>query len=217
MIGLLWLGISGCGYNAYSVRGVNTGLDGAGSCSLLLEAEIRIWSDFDGTVLPDVGDSALASAAASTALIGEFEARFGRQLRLLQPSPGDTQRLLREYLALYSLLSDQALRLSRAFEPRWRHKRGDTDLGVGPELLQLVGATGCGSAIVLSGFQLPVSGAGVAPGVPVGRAVLSLGVLDLGSGEIIWVNRIIQSVGRDLMQGENLRLAIDRLLKGYPA
>ena len=70
---------------------------------------------------------------------------------------------------------------------------------------------------MLRGLQLPASGTGVAPGVPVGRAVLSLGVLDLGSGEIIWVNRIIQSVGRDLMQGENLRFAINRVLKGFPA
>ena len=217
VIVLLSLALSGCGINSYSVAGVNAGLHASGSCSLLLESEIQIWSDFDGAVLPDVVGSDLISAAASDALVAAFQTRFARQLRGWRQISVDSEAMRREYLALYGLLADQALLLSNSPDPRWRHKRGRTDLGVGPGLLNLGSSSGCGSAVVLKGFQPPDSGAAVLPGAPVGRAVLTLGLLDLGSGEIIWINRIVLSVGHDLMRDRNLPAAIDRLLEDFPA
>ena len=214
---MLTMTLANCGYEVYSVKGANVVPD-AGHvvvrrCSLLFEARVQIWSDFDGVVLPDVGASALVSSAIEGLLTGEYEHRFGSLHRVRKSFAA--LGLFDEYMALYRLVADQATLRAGSSDPRWQYRQGRTDLGLGPGVREVAGATLCKTAIVLNGFQLPAAGGDVFPGAPAGRAVLTLGLFDLESGEIIGVNRIVLPAGRDLRQAENRQLAIARLLKEF--
>lgn len=219
VIGLFAIALSGCGYDAYSVRGFNPGPDYENAivrrCSLLLEVEIKVWSDFDGMLLPDAAGSASVSSALLELFASEYEQRSGRQLRRVR-QPVANPGLLNEYLSLYRLVTDQALLRAGSSDPGWQYQQGRTDLGVGPGLHQVAGVTLCDTAIVLNGFQLPASGSDAFPGLPAGRAVITLGMLDLVGGEIIRVNQVVLPAGRDFRQAENLQIAIERVLRDFP-
>jgi len=207
------LGLAACAGTSYRVSGLDLPIPVADQCVQLLDTRVEVWSIFDGVALPDPVASDALNGLAVELLQRTFAHRFDRDIHTTLP-PAIDQIRLREYLALIDLLADQSLQLSDSSDPRWQHRRGVTNLSVGPGLGVLLADTGCSQALVLTGVQLAPQQS--LPGLPANRPVLTLGIVALSSGQLVQIQRLVLTAGQELRQPERLQAALARLIGAWP-
>lgn len=134
----------------------------------------------------------LATAATRLATeAGLFTAR---------PAPvfaADEQALVDTHLGLYERVAQSVFLYGRGEQSAWAHKKQEFDYTLGPGLAFLRERTGADAALVMLGSDFISSDgrkalffAGLALGMimPLGQSFLTLGVVDLKTGDVQWMS-----------------------------
>jgi hypothetical protein len=216
------LGTAACSIPAYRVH--HTLLDPATrrlpERVLLLAPGVAVgWIRSDGAFQEMEAGSAVASATVEEALRDECEAKGTFQLVDLPDLAPEEAAILEEHLALFDLVGWNALAFPgsdmRAPDARaWRHRVERFDATIGPGLDFLAERTGAQAALVALGVT-------VLPWDDEGISKLLLGLVDLRTGDLLWLHHRIEQGSffappPDLRDGEDAREAIEDLFEDYP-
>lgn len=137
---------------------------------------------------------------------------------------------LDQFLATYMVVGSTAFQITQLADPAWEHKRKRFDYTLGSGLAFLRERTGADAAIVLVGYDVvstterkalailgTIAAAAVGVGVimPMGQALVVAGIIDLASGDILWMNQTA-SGQYDLKDYESAREMLREIFRGYP-
>lgn len=178
-----------------------------------------------GMVEPVPAETVQAEEALTTATMKVL--RFTKRFQIIDmPVMSDAEReLLKEHLALYKLTAFNAAQMIRLGGPTWKDKQKNFDYSIGDGLKFLVERSGADAAVVVAGAQLNSSGgrvamfillaaAGVA--IPLGGAQGSVGVIDLNTGNIKWLEERTGTKG-DIKDQKGAEMTMMNMVGNYPA
>lgn len=149
--------------------------------------------------------------------------------RELQPLPTDLDPELahqvEEHNKLAKLVWADAFLMSRLGGPAWAHKARHFDYSLGPGLAPLAEHTGADRALLVLGedvhttagrkaLMIGLAALGVA--VPLGHTFVSVALVDLHSGDLLWMNTYLRGDDTSLLEAEDVRKVLDTLFAGYP-
>ncbi|MFZ5511131.1 MAG: hypothetical protein ACOZCP_13865 [Pseudomonadota bacterium] len=165
---------------------------------------------------------------ASSNLTAALQAAAGQRKDFeLVPLPEFTEEeraQLDQYLATYMVVGSAAHYLTLFRDPAWEHKRQRFDYTLGSGLEFLRQKTGADAAIMLVGDDVVSSAerkvafvlaAAFGIGLPMGQSLVSVGVVDLGSGDILWMQHST-SISHDLKDPEGAKAMVAEILTVYP-
>ncbi len=191
---------------------------------LVLPVKVRVHEVFAGGMVEMVPEwSAQAKAALETSLAAQLSQQAQGQLMGLPELSAAETKLLHEHLLLYGAVSSSAFLHTNFPAYGWSHKVDSFDYTLGPGLSFLREKTGAEAALLLFGadyistkgrvaMMTMASLVGVA--MPPGSSHLQLGVVELQTGDLLWL-RQKQVVGnRDLRKPADARLMISELFSG---
>ena len=199
---------------------------------LLVQPEVRVHEVSAGGVIEKVDEwSKQASDHAAYALTlasgskGLFEVVPPDAL-----SPED-KATLEQYTALYALVSGSAYGAQKSQYAAWRQRAAEFDYTLGPGLQEfadrnhvdaavfLVGTdyiatTGRKAAIAFGVALAALTGVMVVP--PSMPAFMSVGIVDMHSGDLIWYSTEVRTGSQDLRDEAMMMSLVDGMLKTYP-
>lgn len=127
-----------------------------------------------------------------------------------------------DYLAVYDVVASQAFRLA-GFGPAWQHKAKHFDYTLGSGLKFIREKTGADAAVVFIGRDVMSSAerkaavifaAVLGVGLPLGFSYMTVGVVDLETGDLLWTN---QKQGlSDFIDANAALKMVDEVLGDYP-
>ncbi|NIR61498.1 MAG: hypothetical protein GWO02_19395 [Gammaproteobacteria bacterium] len=177
-----------------------------------VEEEVPAWSE-------------AATENVERALQGYAAGRDSMSLVEAPTLSREERRRVEEHLALYDVVGGNAFRYTNLPVAAWRHKIREFDYTLGSGLAFLREKTGAEAAVVVIGSdQISSSGrkalmvVGAVAGVEVqkGTSFLSAGVIDLRTGNLLWLNYAADYGGRDLRKAEDATAMVNGMLSSYP-
>lgn len=130
-----------------------------------------------------------------------------------------------EHVALYRVVGLTARVMTAGTDPAWAHKREHFDYTLGSGLSFLKEKTGADVALIVAGADF-VSTAGrkgmmvigAMFGVPIalGNSNLVIGMVDLKSGDILWMNSEFSYANEDLRDSNDAEDMIEGLFEEFP-
>ena len=193
---------------------------------VILPVDITVKELSAGGVVEKVpGWSAEATKVVTDALALSTRERQDIEIVPMPALNDEERQMLDEYLAGYEAIGANALVLTRFGGDAWKHKREQFDYTLGEGLRFLKDKTGADAALITFGEDVVSSGgrkaafvlaaALLGAAIPMGYSVISLGVLDLNNGDILWMHYDVSGVVefRD-PTGANEMVA--GILKAYP-
>ena len=198
---------------------------------LLLPADIRVHEISAGGVVEKVDDWTISASNHAMKSVREIAGSKSLFEPKEVPALADAEKqVLEQHVALYELVAASAdLSKSGPFAP-WRERAKNFDYTLGPGLRELAERSDIDAAVIVIGSDYISSGgrkatmalgilAAALTGVAVipvgGTAYVSVGVVDLRSGNLLWfaTNR---GQTDDLRQEQQVRAVLDKLFTGYP-
>ena len=146
-------------------------------------------------------------------------------LAQLPALPENEKIAVDEHLALYDLVAANAAFLPRTPGGVWTHKATKFDYTLGDGLKFLRDKTGADAALFVVGLdqissperQATVVAAAIfGVAVPLGVSFLSTGIVDLNSGDILWLNYAVSIGNKDLRKPEDAEAMMAELLQDFP-
>lgn len=131
-----------------------------------------------------------------------------------------------QYLAFYELVGGDAFIFGRSADPAWQHKKSNFDYTLGDGLRFLKQKTGADAALFVVGSDqistggrkaAMVLGAMVGVAIPAGMTFVSIGLVDLDSGNILWLNYDLGGGHWDIRDPSDTDKLVANILKDYPA
>jgi hypothetical protein len=198
---------------------------------LLLPADIRVHEISAGGVVEKVDDWTISASNHAMKSVREIAGSKNLFEPKEVPALADSDKqVLDQHLALYELVAASAdFSKSGPFAP-WRERAKNFDYTLGPGLTELAERSDLDAAVIVIGSDyisssgrkatmalgiLAAALTGVAV-IPVGgTAYVSVGVVDLKSGNLLW---FATSRGQtdDLRQEQQVRAVLEKLFTGYP-
>jgi len=198
---------------------------------LLLPPDIRVHEISAGGVVEQVDDWTISASNHAMKSLREIEG--SKSLFELKETPALTdaeKQTLDQHLALYELVAGSAdFSKSGPFAP-WRERAKNFDFTLGPGLRELAERSDLDAAVIVIGSDyisssgrkatmalgiLAAALTGVAV-IPVGgTAYVSVGVVDMRTGNLLWF-ATSRGQTNDLRQEQQVRAVLDKLFTGYP-
>lgn len=142
-----------------------------------------------------------------------------------QDLPAEQQAALEEHVALYDVVGFNAFYFGKSQFDAWKHKKGEFDYTLGNGLKGLADKTGADAALFIVGEDYVSSGGRKAArlfaavfGVilPASPTFLSVGLVDLKTGNLLWMNYAVAADTKDLRKPEDVNAMMDDLFLQYP-
>lgn len=138
--------------------------------------------------------------------------------------PAANQEVVDQHIALYDLVAGNAFHAVTHVDPAWTHKRQAFDYTLGPGLSFLGTDSGADAALFIVGADFVstsgrkaamVIGALFGVAIPMGFTYLTAGVVDLASGDLLWLSYEIDPSTnlRESKEADNL---MRKLFAKYP-
>jgi hypothetical protein len=191
---------------------------------VLLPPEVDVFELSAGGTIEKVPEWGRQAAGHIEREIREFvDGRRDLELVPMATLSEDEKELVERHFAAYTVVATTAHAILHNADPAWAHKRNRFDYTIGPGLRFLKEKTGADAAIlavaedlVSSGGRkaMVVLGALLGIGLPTGRAYLVLAVVELESGDIVWLHSDF-SVTQDLKDGAAVEGMIIDVLRAY--
>jgi hypothetical protein len=197
---------------------------------LLLPAEVRVHEVSAGGVVEKVDAWSESASKTATAHIREIGAARGYELTESPPLSPQDREVLQQHVALYSLVAGSAFFAQHSQAAAWRERGKTFDYSLGPGLKDLAEHTGLDAAVITVGTDYISSSGrraamlasvlvGIATGVvivpPAGVAFMSVGLVDLRTGDLLWFDTQ-QSQNIDLREEKDVKRAIDVIFETQP-
>jgi hypothetical protein len=149
----------------------------------------------------------------------------GLKLRFLGAVPAEEQALLEEYVALNYQVMGSALLFTQQGGEAWKHKAKHFDYSMGPGLSFLAERTGADMALVMIGEDLHSSegrkaafivAAAFGAAIPMGHSLAVVGLIDLRTGNLLWMNHFVTGGTTDFRNPEDVAQVLSSLFELYP-
>lgn len=154
-----------------------------------------------------------------------LNAKQGVQMATPPKFTSEEQEKVDQYLASYMVVGQAAHWVARFGGGPWEHKRDHFDYTLGEGLAFLREKTRADAAVMVIGEDYVSSsgrkaamivGALVGVGIPSGQATLSIGVVDLNNGDVLWMHHD-QSGVKDLKDREAVKEMLSNIIAGLPS
>jgi hypothetical protein len=193
---------------------------------LVIPAEVRVQEISAGGVMtrvPELTVKASANLSESTRryLINKKSLEASADLPALTDMEKDQ---LDDYLATFYMVSLSAFNTTQYGGSAWEHKRRNFDYSLGRGLAFLKDKTGADAALMIVGDDVvttggrkaaAVIGALVGVVVPMGRSVVYACMVDLTTGDLLWINSAL-SGSKDLSNESSAASMVADILAPYP-
>lgn len=135
------------------------------------------------------------------------------------------QARLEEHAALAKLVWADAYILTKFGGPAWAHKAKRFDYSIGPGLSEIARKTGAEKALIIIAEDVRTTSgrkalwfamAALGVGLPLGHSVVVANVIDLNTGDLLWMNTWISVGDASLTNPEDVKTAFAELFKLYP-
>jgi hypothetical protein len=193
---------------------------------VVLPVSIEVQEVTAGDVMEEVPEW---SEEASRNVFESVSAAISKDVSLQEVSVPDltenTAEVVDEHMALYKLV------VNTASDVGWQHKIRRFDYGIGPGLEELQRLTGADAAVMVYGEDY-VSTAGrkakaVAGNIPIvnifsgpapalGHSFIHIGVVDLRTGDLLWMNSDYRKGTTSLRNPEDTEKIISSIFDWYP-
>lgn len=139
--------------------------------------------------------------------------------------PDESLASLDEHVALYDVVGSNAHNFGRSPFPAWQHKKQEFDYTLGEGLQFLAQQSGADAALFVVGEDYissegrkaaRIAAALLGIVLPPSPTFLSMGLVDLKSGNILWMNYALAMDTKDLRKTEDVDALLDQLFKQYP-
>lgn len=190
-----------------------------------LNAEITVSEISAGGVVERVPEwTEAASANLTRALTDIASSRHDLSLVATPALTDDETALLEQYIANYFVVGATAHAISLTSDPAWEHKRRRFDYTLGEGLAFLKEKSGADAAVFIVGDDVVSSaerkavafvGAFLGVGIGLGRSLVSVGVVDLTSGDLLWMHHTT-SIRYDLKDYDSAKAMLAEILASYP-
>jgi hypothetical protein len=176
-----------------------------------------------GVVEKDPAWSSQASTAVREALLGYAGTGARMEMLLLPELTSDQEATIHEHLALFRVVGSSAYTFTGGHVKGWEEKAFDYTLGDGLRFLQE--RTGASLGLIVLGEDTVSSGgrkafavlaASVGVGIPMGHSFLGAGLVELETGNLLWLNVSTSQAWKDLRQSADARAMVDDLFRTYP-
>jgi hypothetical protein len=132
---------------------------------------------------------------------------------------------LDEYVALYDVVGSNAFYFGKSQFPAWQHKKQEFDYTLGEGLGFLALQADAEAALFVVGedyissegrkaARLAAALLGII--LPPSPTFLSVGLVDLKTGNILWMNYVLAMDTKDMRKTEDVDALVDQLFKRYP-
>jgi len=137
----------------------------------------------------------------------------------------EQQALIEQHTALYQTVAFSALWFTRNPAAAWQHKAKKFDYTLGSGLSFLAEQTGADTALFVSGEDVisssgrkatMVFAAAFGVAIPLGRTVIISSLVDLRTGDILWLNYDVNADDTTLLKREDTAEVLDTLFNDYP-
>lgn len=130
-----------------------------------------------------------------------------------------------EHLALYKLVVNTASKIG------WEHKVRRFDYGIGPGLRAFADKTGADAAIMVYGRDhastagrkakavlghIPILNIFTGPAPTLGHSFVHIGMVDLRTGDLLWMNSKYRDGGTNLRDPEDAAKMVNEIFEWYP-
>lgn len=194
---------------------------------LLIEPEIYVKELSVGGVAEKVDEwSVQAKTNVRSALTQQITSRrLFDKLELPDNMTPDELASLEEHVALYDVVGFNAFYYGRAEFDAWKHKKTDFDYTLGSGLKGLSEKTGADAALFIIGEDYISTGGRKAARVfaalfgvviPASPTFLSAALVDLKTGDILWMNYGIALDSKDLRKQEDVNKMMNEMFLNYP-
>lgn len=169
------------------------------------------------------------SKQAENNLLAELTSNSRQHINLelvpLPPLTEDEQRIVEQHQALYDTVGGTAIVLTRMPIAAWEHKNRHFDYTLGDGLAFLADKTGADTALFLVGEDMISTGgrkaafvlaAAFGVGLQMGHTVVIGGLVDLHSGDILWLNYTVETDDTTLTDRADVAEVLDELFEKYP-
>ncbi len=224
---ILLLALAACATQDRSLRHQSLGKQGGRGLPatlLVIAPDVRVSEISAGGVVEEVPDWTRQANGHLRASLDSIAREL--EVRTLDPPrlPADQQEMLDQHMALYDLVAGNAFRAGGDGDPAWAHKKRDFDYTLGPGLAFLPDQSGADAALFIVGADHISSGGrkaamvfGAVFGViiPGGVSYLTAGVVDLKSGDLLWLN-YASNPATDLRQAKDADALLRQVFSTYP-
>lgn len=134
--------------------------------------------------------------------------------------------ILEQYLAFYEVVGGDAFIFGRSPDPAWQHKTKHFDYTLGNGLSFLKQKTGADAALFVVGSDqistggrkaAIVLGAMIGVVIPAGMTFVSVGLVELDSGNILWLNYDFGGGNWDIRDQADTDKLVTNIFMDYPA
>lgn len=191
---------------------------------LLIPPDLRVSEISAGGVVEEVPEWTRAAnghlRASLEALIKDMRVTTLEAPKL----PEDRQALLDQHIALYDLVAGNAFAMANNPDAAWEHKRRDFDYTLGPGLEFMAGESGADAALFIVGADYTSSsgrkaamvvGALLGIVIPGGVSYLTAGVVDLKSGNLLWLDYQLDATS-DMREAKDTDQLLRKVFSSYP-
>lgn len=192
---------------------------------IAVPAHILVREVTAGGVLEPVPKWTEAASENLTRALSEIASTRGDINAVSMPELDAAERdLLDQYLATYLVVGSTAHFITLFSDPAWEHKRKHFDYTLGTGLDFLKDRSGADAAIFIVGDDIvstgerkavAVIGALFGVVVPLGRSLVSVGIVDLANGDLLWMQHTV-SGQYDLKDYESAKRMLQVVLSAYP-
>lgn len=190
---------------------------------LVLPVDVIIKEVTAGGVSEEVPDwSRQGSANVRDALTTYFRSEKNKKIKLVEtPRLSDREiENVKQHLALYRRVAGAVVDKTYG-QTSWPHKIQKFDYTLGNGLKSLAERTGADSAIVVVGEdEVSTAGRKVAAffldAVSYGHSFLSVAIVNLNTGDILWFNYAFQYKSTDLRKPGDVLTLVERIFEEYP-
>ncbi len=223
--------LAGCQSTPLTVRVNERVLDNPGlvtgrARTLLLPMDV----DIKEMSVSGVSDVVPAWTSQSRRLIRDYlQANCPRLLKgatlVAMPEQADDDDRVQAHINLAHVVWADAFLMTRLGGPAWEHKIRHFDYGIGPGLEDLAAKTGADRALLIIGEDVHTTAgrkamafglAALGVAVPLGHTFLAAALIDLHSGDILWMNSKVAVDATSLLEAKDVATTLDALFDGYP-
>lgn len=210
-----------------SVKNAHLDLNNLPKKILLIEPEIYVKELSVGGVAEKVDEWSLqAKNNVRSALSSQISTKhLFDKLELPQDLSQEEAASLDEHVALYDVVGFNAFYFGRAEMDAWKHKKTEFDYTLGTGLKTLAEKSGADAALFIVGEDYISSGGRKAARVfaalfgvviPASPTFLSAALVDLKTGDILWMNYGTALDSKDLRKPEDVNKMMNDMFLHYP-
>ena len=196
--------------------------------TVLLPLSVKVEEMTAGGLKEEVGDWTQAAKDHIRAALRSGRPMDGSLELVIQDELSDPEaRVLEEHLALFNVVAGGALghTMLQPVDKAWLPKAKRFDYTLGPGLAFLRARTGADRALIIFGEDVVssagrkaafIAGALFGVAVPLGHSFLLAGIVDLQSGDILWMDYTASGGSQTFRDRADIEALLSELFSNYP-